>query len=556
MSETQSVGAQKVCEPPPPFLSNPPRPWSLDKSWLVERPSRDPQAIEAWCYTDQMTYRAGQIVRVHMHATTATVTLKVVRDGISEDTVIDEGPIPAVTGPTPINAYESGCEWPVGYAFTVKKEWRPGLYLVIIRAEDAAGRCAESEHFIVVRASNGAGTPALALVLTTSTLHAYNDWGGANMYRGLPASPGVDLGAPVVSMRRPIARGFLKLPPGAPRDSHPNTPPPMAKPSYPSLEWALANGYSRHYSNAFWATYERHFVTWAEHEGYELDYVTQHDLHSDPHTLDGYDGIVLVGHDEYWSWAMRDALDAFVNGGGHVARFAGNFLWQVRISEDGAQQTCYKVPSADPLWAKPETRHLTTTAWDVAGRPGAQSIGVTGLAGVYNRYGSAAARSAGGFTIYRPGHWAFENTGLSYGDQLGPAPVCVAAFELDGLNYTVKNGLPYPTERDHPPGGLEILAMAPAVLGEIDWWNGRVALNAPEADIYELFDDLHGAGAPEVFESYRYGCGMVVAFDRGAGSVFTAGSAEWVSGLASNDPFVEQVTRNVLDRILNTGRGV
>jgi hypothetical protein len=42
---------------------------------------------------------------------------------------------------------------------------------------------------------------------------------------------------------------------------------------------------------------------------------------------------IFVGHDEYWSAPMRNAVDAHVAGGGKVARFAGNFLWQIRLED-------------------------------------------------------------------------------------------------------------------------------------------------------------------------------------------------------------------------------
>ena len=53
---------------------------------------------------------------------------------------------------------------------------------------------------------------------------------------------------------------------------------------------------------------------------------------------------------------MRDRVDAYVDGGGKVARFAGNFLWQTRLSDQGKTQTCYKyIAESDPFfeWSNP-----------------------------------------------------------------------------------------------------------------------------------------------------------------------------------------------------------
>jgi hypothetical protein len=43
---------------------------------------------------------------------------------------------------------------------------------------------------------------------------------------------------------------------------------------------------------------------------------------------------------------------------------------------------------------------------------------------------------------------------------------------------------------------------------------------------------------------------MIVSMTRGQGEVFTAGSCEWLTGLARGDFCTQQITRNVLDRFL------
>ncbi len=40
---------------------------------------------------------------------------------------------------------------------------------------------------------------------------------------------------------------------------------------------------------------------------------------------------------------------------------------------------------------------------------------------------------------------------------------------------------------------------------------------------------------------------MVACHKRGLGSVFNAGSTEWVNGLIHHDPFTERITANVLN---------
>ena len=176
-------------------------------------------------------------------------------------------------------------------------------------------------------------------------------------------------------------------------------------------------------------------------------------------------------------------------------------------------------------------------------------MGLTGMAGTYTRYGVATPRSSGGFTVYRPDHWLFAGTDLYYGDVLGGAPVCVAAFEVDGVEYTFRKGLPYPTFEDHPPEDLEILAMCLAVIGETDRWHGTEMLNGPAYEMQEYLAEQFGEDLPEYLRDREYGCGMIGVCTRGSGTVVNIGTTDWVSGLVHPDFAVDVITRNALDRL-------
>lgn len=520
--------------------------WSPPE-WMPEKPTGS--GLEAWCYTDRFSYLPGETVDLHVYTTAESYSIDVIRDGANPTTVMNVDGLPGQAPATPEDAYAAGCQWPVGTSLVIPQDWESALYLVVIRAH-RDGRTVENEHFFVVRsAAAGLRTP-FVLVLTTSTLLAYNDWGGANHYRGLGPDPTVDIGSPMSSMQRPIGRGFLRKPVGAPRNRHEYVPPPFWEPRYEVYEWARLRGYSRHHADAFWATYERPFVVWAETQGFTFDVITQDDLHRVPGVLDPYRCAVIVGHDEYWSWQMRDEVDRFVENGGNVARFGANFLWQVRI--EGSTQVCFKYDAdvRDPQ-SRGTDRHLTTAVWDhpMTTRPGALTFGLTGIAGTYCGYGASAPRGHGGFTVYRPDHWALEGTDLYYGDVLGGAPARIGTFEVDGCDYTFRGGLPYPTGGDHAPDSLEIIAMGPAVSYEEDHFSGRVPLGDPggAADDSQMgvkwMPDAKGGRRP------IYGSGMMASFTRGNGTVFNSGSTEWVAGLIHRDWFVERITSTVLNRL-------
>jgi len=520
--------------------------WS-PKGWPSERAFADPAVQEAWCYTDRFSYIPGETIHFHFSSNAPSFSMTLLRDGAKPRVLHHFEKLTAAALPAPPDTYANGCRWPLGLSWTLPQDTESGFYLILIQVLQPDGEIWEREHFFVVRERN---KQRMALLLTTSTMLAYNDWGGANHYRGLGSHPRDEHGSPLSSTQRPIARGMLRKPAGAPRERRADNPGIGHIPRYPAYEWAALHGYSRHHADAFWATYERPFVVWAETAGYCFDYLTQHDLHQQPDCLQGYDCLVIVGHDEYWSWQMRDRLDAFVDSGGNLIRLAGNYQWQIRLSEDGQTQYCYRLPNLDPQAAI--TPHLATTVWEAhsIGRPGAMSMGLNGLGGIYNRYGNATPRSSGGFTVYRPEHWAFAGTDLYYGDLLGGMPTCLAAFEVDSVEYTFHRGLPYPTFEDGAPPTLEILALCPAVRGEEDRFQGRWPLGGPETEVYAYNASLAADLPDYLHEGQMRGAGMIACFTRGAGCVFNGGSTEWAHALEQREPFVERIVHNVLERFL------
>lgn len=523
--------------------------WSVPGG-LIEKPGQYPGRTELGGYTDHFSYRRGERVALRVHTTAEVFDVAVIRDGAAPRTVLEVAGLPGREQDTPEDAYAVGCGWEESLAIELDERFEPGYYLVILATTDQDGKRMEREAFFIVRPDAPAEVDLL-LLHTTSTLLAYNDWGGANHYRGLPDGKYDDVPSPFSATARPIARGMLRKPVGAARNAHTDVAlPPGWVPRHPSYEWAWVNGYSRHHADAGWATYERQFTVWAENAGYRVGHLTQSDLHAETDALDGYPCVMIVGHDEYWSWQMRDHMDAYVSGGGRLARLAGNYFWQVRLDSETGVQTYFKVPELDPALESDPERVTTAWDWDRIGRPGAQTMGLTGLGGAYVRYGAAVPRASGGFTVYRPEHWALADTDLYYGDVFGQAPVAIAAFEVDGVDYTMRKGLPYATGEDGAPENLEIIAMAPAVLGEEDRWNKRVPIGAPAEEVTGLLGALYPDGAPEYKRETVYGAAMIASFERDAGSVFCAGTTDWVYGLSAHDPFTEAITRTVLDTFL------
>jgi hypothetical protein len=516
-----------------------------------ERPGMGGQRGEIWCYTDSIAYPPGATVRLSVCSTAQRYQLAIMRDGAAALPVLRREVRGARWQDAPDQCSVIGCGWEPSVEFRVGEDWPSGAYRITLTAQGPDDNELSAHHLFIVRPLAGAKAQRILQVAASATWTAYNTWGGSNHYQGI-TGPKRNQYATTVSLERPWCRGFVVLPEGAPRVPLEAGPPPGAGPRYPHLEWAFANGYSNKYASSGWASYDRHFLRWAESAGFQVDLASQHELHSHPEILDGYPCVVFVGHDEYWTWEMRDAVDHYVESGGQVARFAGNFMWQMRLERGGKAQVCYKyrARAEDPVYGSADPSR-TSGSWEAreTGRPGALTFGLNATNGLYAGWGACAPRGVRGFPVYRPEHWAFAGTGLCYGDLLG-AQGHAFGYEVDGLDYVIRGGLPEPTGTSGAPPGLQILALGMASLKE-------EPMDVPLDDRFLSDDDakyvaqtLLGDSSDPAVDRVKRGAGMVVCFARGRGEVFHAGSCEWVAALLRRDPMVERVTANVLARYL------
>ncbi|RWE19294.1 MAG: hypothetical protein EOS41_30665 [Mesorhizobium sp.] len=521
------------------------------RSHYYEQPGMDGERGEVWCYSDRFSYRPGDTVRLQVSSTAHAFAIEVVRDGATETKVLEQSGIAARWQDTPEQCSVLGCGWETGFEFCIGEDWPSGGYRITLRAQGLGGEPICCHHFLIVLPNPGRKSGRILQVAATGTWLAYNTWGGSNHYEGI-TGPNKNQYSPIVSTQRPWGRGFIVLPPDAPRVPLEVTMPPMTLPRRPHQEWAYATGHSKKYASAGWATYDSHFFRFAERAGYGVDLASQHDLHFSPEMLRDYDCVVFVGHDEYWTWEMRDAVDAFVEKGGHVARFAGNFMWQTRLEDAGRGQVCYKyrARAEDPVYRSGDISRATNS-WEAPeiGRPGCKTFGLNGSEGIYAGWAGLAPRGVRGFPIYRPDHWAFAGTGLFYGDLLG-AESHIYGYEVDGLDYEIRNGLPYPSPTSGAPDGLQILAVGMATLVEESADLASEDQFFSDGDGRFVAETLFGESSDDNLEKVKRGSGMIVHFKRGNGEVFHAGSCEWVAGLLRCDAMVEHVTCNVLNRYL------
>jgi hypothetical protein len=496
-------------------------------------------------YPSRLSYSPGEEVAFHCTARTRTFSVEVARIGVGREPVWRREGISGAEQPVPDEASARGCGWPVTFALTIPDGWRSGFYEVALEGDGLGGPEATSHAFFVVRAAKPGRDTGTLLVLSTNTYNAYNKWGGACLYTGSPR----------VSFDRPFERGYVVKPIDPDgfdgRAANVTSDP---DPDHRRIQAYLAEHKLAMWSKSSgWPNWERRFVRWAEASGFTLDYAINADLEFRPEILENYRLMLSVGHDEYWSWGMRDAVDAFVERGGNHAIFSGNTAyWQVRYEDDGRTMVCHKYAARerDPVIGTDRQRFLTSIWSDpLIGRPENLTTGLSFCRGGYVRFGRAVPRSTGAYTVWRPDHWAFAGTDLRYGDPLGLGSHIVA-YEVDGCDLELSDGLPSPTGSDGTPKDMAVLASAPARLISITpRENERIVPLSfdPDAigDLQYTAAILSGDASSANVARFAHGHAVMGIFRRGKGTVFNAGTTDWAYGL-DRDPLVQAVTRNVM----------
>ena len=260
--------------------------------------------------------------------------------------------------------------------------------------------------------------------------------------------------------------------------------------------------------------WEQRFVEWMKAENRRFEVITDDDMEAGA-PLAGYRLLVIVGHSEYWSLKARRHLEAFSRSGGHIAILGANTMWwQVRTNLQSRQMTVYKDAALDPLRGVDDEVVTTQFSdWPVL-NPENSILGASFLnAGYVNMlpgFERMPVEQRTPYTVRNAGHWIFAGTGLTNGAAMGRS---IGAIEVDGALFnTLPNGEVVVEGSDGTPASYEILATLPA---------------------------SHGYAT----------IGMYV--NPQGGAVFNGAARDWTWGLAA-DPIVQQITRNVLDR-LGTG---
>jgi len=437
-------------------------------------------------------------------------------------------------------------KWGVDFAFRVPDDLPSGIYAAWLRTGE------DEDHIpFTVRPPRGTSRSKIAVLMSTLTYHVYANF--------------TDLGPGAWK-----ADGNAHWSSGAP-----HVDPTLFREVYEYIDAnALYGMYDCHVDGSgvvytsylrpmlnmrpkfryrIWAAPPRfpadlYLVDWLDHQGIEVDYITDHDLQAEgADLLRPYSVVVSSSHHEYWSSQMLDALETYLGEGGRFMYLGGNSLFGVTSWEPGKPHKVEvrRWAAPWPFEVPPAERYHSTT-----GEPG----------GIWRNRGRApntivgVGTSAAGFDTavpykrqpdsYDPRvRFIFEGVeGDLIGDQ--PSLQCkwgAAGYEID--RYEPEFGSPQTTLLLGSSIGFSD-AYSPMV-EEVMWYMPGRGGKRPS--------DPQVPGTTHQFVRSD----MVYLEYPNSGAVFSVGSIAWRGCISAYDyrNTVSTVTENVLRRFAEAPRG-
>jgi N,N-dimethylformamidase len=422
--------------------------------------------------------------------------------------------------------------WERSFGWTVPDDQPSGVYAVHL----AAGE--EEDHVpFVVRPKRGRPTARIAFLLPTFSYLAYANQHLLEGKRETFQALGIEGEAVARYPSTPHDRYILDNRLNSLYDAHSDgsgvcyssrlRPLVNMHPKYRSPMLNDGEG-SPHQLNA-----DLHIVDWLHEHGYEVDVLTDEDLHVEGASLLAPYRVILTGsHHEYWSEQMIDATQEHLCDGGRLMYLAGNGMyWVTQHDPDtGAGIEIRRAGPSTRTWeTEPGEEHLSATGelggiWRFRGRAPQTWLGVgftsqgLGAGRPYERKpDSYDARAA----------WVFE--GVDPDKPIGDFPSLVNGYGAAGLEI----------DRCDPELGTprRTLWLASAT-GFSDSYQHAV-------EEVPLSTSLQGGSVEP-----RVRADMTLLEYPNGGAVFSTGSIGWSACLSYDgyDNDVSRVTRNVLDR--------
>jgi hypothetical protein len=281
---------------------------------------------QVWGYVDRHSVRPGESFNL-MLATRPAVPQRKVRaevfrvgPGADHDRqlVWRSDVVIATCREVASTASAIGPGWVPSVEIAAGDDWRSGFYTIDV-VHEADGFRDLNVAYVVVRNPRRSGD--ILIKLGTNTYQAYNGWGGQSLY-------GSDLygqRGQMVSFDRPTPPSFFE--------------------------------------------FDAYLAVWLEavaaRHGWTVGYATNFDVHADPSLMDGYDLVIVPGHDEYWTKEEFDSFERRIFQAGRNVLFLGGDIafFQARYADVnrppgtpdfGRQLVSFKNPKDPIRWRAPD----------------------------------------------------------------------------------------------------------------------------------------------------------------------------------------------------------
>ena len=273
---------------------------------------------------------------------------------------------PRATVTSPLNMVEAGWQPSLRVA---TNGWPQGTYLLKLVASTG------QERYVPVTLRNDGSTAAYVILNAVTTWQAYNLWGGFDLYEGRS-----DNGSDFVHRSRTVS---------------------------------FDRPYSQTDGAGDFLGLEYPVVSLVESLGLDVTYLTDVDLDAHPDRMLGHRAVLSMGHDEYYSVAMRDGLQAARDHGVNLAFLGANAIFRhIRFESSplGADRRIVDFKSAreDPfsLWNKSDV----TVNW----RDPPNNNPESQLIGDFYQCNPVEAD----MVVVDPSNWLFAGTGAVAGQHL------------------------------------------------------------------------------------------------------------------------------------------
>jgi len=319
---------------------------------------RNESAIQG--YTDKQSYFPGAIVYFYIHSRSPEYKFNLYHIGSTEDLIESQTRSDGRIQNYLCYAYSWGSEWNTTFNYTLPTNLKSGYYSAEVKNETGSWWIS----FVVKEPVKSAD---IALIASTNTWCAYNDWGGGSYYANSIQEE--TRYSENISFLRPDAR------------------------SNPQEKKHLGGS-------------ELHLVRWLENKTINYNLFTDLDLHTSPSTIRNYKVIILQTHPEYYTREMYNTIERYVYNGGKLMYLGGNGMYAKVVYNPNL-----KILETRKTGEFHSYENTVGGLWRNLEKPESAILGVA-----YDKRGFDTFHP---YKVKNNNHWIFKNTGLQKDDIFG-----------------------------------------------------------------------------------------------------------------------------------------